>query len=704
MTGQEKDAQKRYKTLLIPYSWPGTVQPMLSREFRELLVQLCEQYLRDQARQCEKMLKKRTVRGLDESLSAEIDDLRAELRFEIDALKSQRVELDSLKSQMGEGYPSLHSPNCGSEVRTMSQWTVNAGPADGKDKLLESADLAFGPANETVVPCEEVDASAMTEKSQPTNKMRTGQTKMWEGKQQITEHHHSLNSRRRTQDFPPGFKGAWLRIRSAVTSAEFELLMAFLILANVFTMAMQFQYDGIQGGYELSLQIGEGLSKLRLTRDYPRPAASEWPGAETALYTVDNVFMVLFVIDVAVRIVFCGLDFWRSALNIGDFVIVTMGLVVIFLSSFDLDPSFLRMLRLVKLARGFTAMKSSPAVQSLQLLLKCLNHSVQTLFWSLCIICVIQCIAAMIIGSALKSFMDDPEQNIELRIAIFRYYGTFSKSILTMFEVLLANWIPACRILTDNVSEWFALLFILYRCLVGFAVLNVVNAVFIQATLKVSQQDSELLIAQKEMQNEATKRNLSLLFTEIDSSGDGMLSMEELESVIEDPKMKTWMGALDIDTSDLKQLFKLLDDGDGEVSSEEFLGGIGRLKGQAKAIDMATVLVQMGRLESKLESVDSCMKQIKPLLAPSRLQQESQSTAPVQPQPKSQPQSRPSTPGQLLPPLPSHPRSQPQSRPSTPGQLLSQHQSREQSQPKIPEQNSGQQSASTSLPGETARD
>lgn len=48
-----------------------------------------------------------------------------------------------------------------------------------------------------------------------------------------------------------------------------------------------------------------------------------------------------------------------------------------------------------------------------------------------------------------------------------------------MFEVLFANWAPSCRALVDNVSEWFTLIFVAYRCIVGFALLNVVNSVFV---------------------------------------------------------------------------------------------------------------------------------------------------------------------------------------------------------------------------------
>lgn len=37
--------------------------------------------------------------------------------------------------------------------------------------------------------------------------------------------------------------------------------------------------------------------------------------------------------------------------------------------------------------------------------------------------------------------------------------------VLTMFEILFANWSPPCRVLVDNLSEWFSIFFLLYRVL-----------------------------------------------------------------------------------------------------------------------------------------------------------------------------------------------------------------------------------------------
>ncbi|CAE8588880.1 unnamed protein product [Polarella glacialis] len=116
--------------------------------------------------------------------------------------------------------------------------------------------------------------------------------------------------------------------------------------------------------------------------------------------------------------------------------------------------------------------------------------------------------------SAVKPYLQDVTADRDIRILVFRYYGTFSRTILTMFEVLFANWAPSCRILVENVSEWFSLAFILYRCLIGFAVLNVVSAVFIQQTMKVAQQDRQFMIAQKEKSAASfVKRPLSLTYS-----------------------------------------------------------------------------------------------------------------------------------------------------------------------------------------------
>ncbi|CAJ1349844.1 unnamed protein product [Effrenium voratum] len=102
-----------------------------------------------------------------------------------------------------------------------------------------------------------------------------------------------------------------------------------------------------------------------------------------------------------------------------------------------------------------------------------------------------------------------------------------------MFEVLFANWAPACRVLTDHISEWWSSFFLLYRCILGFALLNVVNAVFVQSTLKVAHADEELQFAAKLKAQEKVTNKLQDMFKALDSSGDGVVTMDEFNEMIE---------------------------------------------------------------------------------------------------------------------------------------------------------------------------
>ena len=115
------------------------------------------------------------------------------------------------------------------------------------------------------------------------------------------------------------------------------------------------------------------------------------------------------------------------------------------------------------------------------------------LFWSFCLLTFVQCVAGLIVSTLCRDFFEDESYDVSLREAVFRYYGTFTRTFLTMFEILFANWGPACRVLVEDFSdpaqsalrccssglyafddhvrdscvtnsgEWFSIFFLLYR-------------------------------------------------------------------------------------------------------------------------------------------------------------------------------------------------------------------------------------------------
>ncbi|CAE8623654.1 unnamed protein product [Polarella glacialis] len=72
------------------------------------------------------------------------------------------------------------------------------------------------------------------------------------------------------------------------------------------------------------------------------------------------------------------------------------------------------------------------------------------------------------------------------------------------------------------------------------------------------------------------------------------------------------MGHSDIEVQDMEALWNILDNGDGELSVDEFLMGVARIKGPSKSLDTVHVLHLCQRMEKK---VDAILEERKPAAA-----------------------------------------------------------------------------------------
>mmetsp|Transcript_59457 Transcript_59457/g.105762 ORF Transcript_59457/g.105762 Transcript_59457/m.105762 type:complete len:614 (-) Transcript_59457:325-2166(-) len=578
---------KQFRAVLVPQSQDPLINTeLLSNQFQALLSQLAQQHLRE--------------------LSEQRNDLLrfADKTVPVDA----QIVISNLQKELANSRRKASTPVHGSpEKKTTFQiptplppGQMPASPMNSLNSLEVSSNVGDDELPGMPDSDEEEAPSPRSEKSPSKRSPIAKEVEKEEEPEQIVTVEEEEDQ---------SFYG---KGRKFVSGVKCDLFIGALILINVLFMFLQCHYDGMEIGHNL-MPNGTLYQDYPYWMDYPLTAEDSWPGMGDFLYYVDVCFTVAFTIDVTIKIIFLGLPFWCSFLNLLDVIVVALALYALADTSFQ-NPSYMRMLRLAKMGRLAGALAHSPAAQSLQMLLKCIASSVNTLGWSLCVLVVIQSMMGLMVSSLVQTLLEESSRRVredpdgvlpeKVREDLFYFYGTFSKTIMTMFQILFANWIPCARVLIDNVSEAWTLVFIFYRCLVGFAVMSVISAVFVQSTMKVAQQDQDILIAQKQRDKEAMGKNLKKLFDEIDTSGDGNLSHDELMAVVNNPKMALFMNALEIDTKDLQTLFHLLDDGDGEISTDEFLGGIGRLRGPAKALDMAAVMSGMNKLDAAVQRIE----------------------------------------------------------------------------------------------------
>merc|ERR1712242_113048 len=86
------------------------------------------------------------------------------------------------------------------------------------------------------------------------------------------------------------------------------------------------------------------------------------------------------------------------------------------------------------------------------------------------------------------------------------------------------------------------------------------------------------------------------VFHDADKDHSGMVTFDEFEQHLLDPRVQAFFQCIELDPVEARRLFRLLDvDGNKEVDADEFVAGCMCLKGHAKTMDVAALLMEVRR-------------------------------------------------------------------------------------------------------------
>eukprot|EP00746_Dinoflagellata_sp_MGD_P139000 gnl/MRDRNA2_/MRDRNA2_72537_c0_seq1.p1 gnl/MRDRNA2_/MRDRNA2_72537_c0~~gnl/MRDRNA2_/MRDRNA2_72537_c0_seq1.p1 ORF type:complete len:529 (-),score=71.05 gnl/MRDRNA2_/MRDRNA2_72537_c0_seq1:65-1588(-) len=390
------------------------------------------------------------------------------------------------------------------------------------------------------------------------------------------------------------------RIMAFCKSQTFDLIVGVLIIGNALTMCVALEYDGVDTARLL------GVS----------PDTTDWPHAEEAFHVIEHFFTIVFLIELTIRLWVFGFRYFKSPANTGDACIVIISILDMYiLSQLGVtipNVTFLRLLRIAKLSRVLRIVRVLRIFRQLRVLVHSIQSSVGALGWSMVLLGLIQVISTILMTQSLQSYLQDPDapqDTLETRLFVYEHFGTFARGFLTMFEITLAPgaWGKIGRTIIYEVSRAYLIFFFVYVSGVTFAIIRVITAIFLKETLAAAATDQELVISERMHQQDKYIQNLRTLFEEMDTDGTASISLEELNMLLVDPRAKTWLGVLELEINEVTGLFNLLDDGDGQVSFDEFISGVMRLKGSAKNIDLITLLYENKKVTEKIRAMEDGM-------------------------------------------------------------------------------------------------
>lgn len=311
-------------------------------------------------------------------------------------------------------------------------------------------------------------------------------------------------------------------------------------------------------------------------------------------YLVELAFTLVFLVELLLRL--AAVDnvqaFSASGWNVLDMVLVVISCVDTFiLSTSQLSVAgTIRMIRLVRLVRLVRLFRF---FHELWVLIAGMMEAMWTLVWTWFLMFLLVYVFGIFVTRVTgHRYRDDRD--------IEEYFGDLPRSMFTLFQVTTTEgWADIARS-TMKHQPWMWAFFVLYLFVTTYATMNVVVAVIVENTVDQVGGMRAKYAERQAHQQQAACAQLYDVFIRADKDGDGALTKEEFLGALEE-EVKTHLHLLGIDERQAENLFGLLDhDSSGSLDAQEFVGGVARASGMARAKDVLAVQCDLWRSEEKV--------------------------------------------------------------------------------------------------------
>jgi len=368
--------------------------------------------------------------------------------------------------------------------------------------------------------------------------------------------------------------------------------------------------------------------------------------SEISMY-VNLFFTIFFFIELALRGFVLRCDFFYGKdmyWNIFDCIVVVsaVGEEVIQRimptggcdgNNLDLGKgiSALRIVRVLRLIRIVRAIRVMHLFRDLRVMIQSVLGCVKPFCWASTLLLIIHWMFGVYFVSTAADYISDglvvrePEEAQAwladpVVVGLQEHFGSLWVGLYTLFKSITGgiDWGEAAEPLLE-VGAHHVLLYVLYVALTLFAVLNVVTGMFVQTATKIAMQDQELVIQDQLERRGEYIENALRIFEEADNNGDRMMSWEEFEAHLADPRVQAFFGHLELTGVEARRLFRLLDlDNDGVLDAAEFVTGCLCLRGAAKTVDVAALTYDLRKvarqwqdfIESMSARFEQCVEQL----------------------------------------------------------------------------------------------
>ena len=229
--------------------------------------------------------------------------------------------------------------------------------------------------------------------------------------------------------------------------------------------------------------------------------------ATQILSTFNTVCIVVFVLEIVLKLYAYGLAFFKDPWNIFDTFIVIVSILpmITFLSS-------MRAFRIFRMFRALRALRMMKRLEKLRVIVQALLSALPSVAWVVVLLCIIYYVFA-VIGTNLYATVS-PD-----------FFGSLWKSLYTLFQITLADDLGEISRPLLATGFGAVLYFVSFVALSTVLVLNVIVGVVVDSVSEIKK------VSQKKDQEKETAENVEALKNKMIAEEESSELMKEIESL-----------------------------------------------------------------------------------------------------------------------------------------------------------------------------
>jgi hypothetical protein len=376
-------------------------------------------------------------------------------------------------------------------------------------------------------------------------------------------------------------KGLKVKKVALVDSGRFALVMGIVVCVNVVT---------------IGLETDMGYAN---------------PDLQPIFATVNNGFLMLYITELMLRLIYGGINMFKDTLTILDMFLVIFAFIERVMTDRGVGRS-LPCLRLFRVFKSLTRMRYFRHARELWITTGSISRMIVTLSW--CCVVLGLFVGAMgtfsriVLGDSAEwvGTMDPLEEHEPFEPFDNReYFGSVSRSVFTLMQIVtLAQWADHVARPVAEVYPLMALFFFCLVCLTAYGVLKGLISNMLMDSMTTSRLVNKAMEQQFLDDRRLAGEQASIIFKKYDVNGDGTLELDELEDAMKGNELPRILRELEVPHLDAESLILLFDkDGNGYVDYKEVVEGLALMSLDVQPSDIAMLGIWVWSLLMKTKSL-----------------------------------------------------------------------------------------------------